>query len=346
MTADFASAAVPDSARRRAAIGTPSCLMPPVAICRVCMWLAVSTAGPAALPKVAWLDGLPEGQPWFLWLSFPDPHHPFDPPIDEVRARVDWRSLDLPAAHPGSSERIEEILAEKPRHWLDWYQGRFANPEGGPSGFRPSSLRHDQVREINGMIHVENELIDEAHARLLRWLDESGLDDNTDILYTSDHGELQGDYGLMFKGPYHVEALLRVPLIWRPARSSDMRTRSLDDPVGHVDIAPTLCKIAGLEIPETMDGAPLPTKPGAGRAHVLTTWDSQFAAVGMHLRTIYHDGFLCTAYEASSTHGGGQFPVLWKLWGGYRRIRDDLVALLRAQLRTGRVPPLRVSAST
>ena len=110
---------------------------------------------------IAYLDSLDPDDNWFVWMSFPDPHHPWDPPQSEAR-RINWRDLDLPAGHPGSREKIEKILAQKPRHWLDWYQGRFRNFEGGPSSFVPCQMTHDQVREINAMIHVENELIDIA----------------------------------------------------------------------------------------------------------------------------------------------------------------------------------------
>ena len=45
----------------------------------------------------------------------------------------------------------------------------------------------------------------------------SGFAERTDVIVTTDHGELQGDFGLLFKGPYHTDGLLRLPLIWRPA---------------------------------------------------------------------------------------------------------------------------------
>ena len=49
----------------------------------------------------------------------------------------------------GDSEKIVEILLQKPKHWLDWYEGRFRNNEGGPSSFIPCQLTDDQVREVN-----------------------------------------------------------------------------------------------------------------------------------------------------------------------------------------------------
>jgi arylsulfatase A-like enzyme len=334
-------------------------------------WIAART--------VEWLRALRADEPFFCWVSFPDPHHPFDPPWDEVRRRApDFRDRALPAGHPGAPDAIRRVLAKKPRHWLDWYEGRHRNPEGGPTGFAPGALSHDQLREVDAMIQVENELIDDAVGRVLAFLRNSGRDEDTDIVFTSDHGELQGDFGLLFKGPYHVESLLRVPLVWRPAPSADVASEVIDEPVGLVDLAPTFLSIAGLEAPAEMQGRPLPAARGSGRERVITTFDSQFAAVGMHLRTIYRDGFLCTAYTPSTKHLGGRFPFYWTVWGrgsrlprydgtegelydlredprqwenlwsdpARKRIKDDLLADLHAHMPRERVPPLPVSAPT
>lgn len=262
---------------------------------------------------IAWLSTLRADEPFFLWLSFPDPHHPFDPPAEEVARRVSFRDLPLPPGHPGTPDAITRILAKRPRHWLDWYEGRFKNPEGGPVRFAPRSFTHDQVREVNAMILVENELIDEAVGRVIGAL--APRDASTDVFFTSDHGELQGDYGLMFKGPYHVDALMRVPLVWRPAPSAGVVPAEIREPVGLVDLAPTFCTIAGLPVPAWMQGTPLPVQPGSGRERVITTFDSNFAPVGMHLRTIYRDGWLCTMYEPSTQDVGGRYPLYWRVWG-------------------------------
>jgi arylsulfatase A-like enzyme len=315
--------------------------------------------------------------PWACWMSFPDPHHPLDPPYDEVRARIDWRDVPLPEGHPRSSDTIRALLSKRPRHWLDWYEGRYKNPEGGPISFSPAAFTEDQIREVNAMIHVENELVDEAIGRVLAELAARGVLDDTDVIVTTDHGELQGDLGLMFKGPYHVDSLLRVPLIWKPAKRAAIDPSKVTMPVGLVDIAPTLCAIAGVDVPEWMQGAPLPTRDDGSRARVLTTFDSQFAAVGMHLRTIHADGWTCTRYLPSD-HRGGRFALYWAIWGRGSRIprydgtegelydtrddphgyedrwndrsvrarRDELLADLHAHLPPERATPLPFAAPT
>ena len=47
---------------------------------------------------IAWLDSLGADDDWFCWMSFPDPHHPWDPPASEL-GRIDWRDVPLPAGY-------------------------------------------------------------------------------------------------------------------------------------------------------------------------------------------------------------------------------------------------------
>lgn len=252
---------------------------------------------------IAELDTYSGDDNWFVWMSFPDPHHPWDPPASEL-SRVPWQDLNLPAGHPGSDNAIARILAEKPAHWLGYWDGSFSNQEGAPGNFRPGELTHDNIREINAKVHVMNELVDEACGRVLRHLADKGWLGETDVFFTSDHGELQGDFGLLYKGPFHTDALMRVPFIWRPAVSAGVTPAEVTDPVGHLDLAATFCAVAGIEVPGWIEGRPLPTADGEGtHQRALCEWDSQFPAYGMHLRSIYRDGWLCTVYEPST---GGQ----------------------------------------
>jgi arylsulfatase A-like enzyme len=308
-------------------------------------------------------------------MSFPDPHHPWDPPASELR-RVDWRDLDLPAGHPGSNDAIRDVLAGKPAHWLAWWEGRWPNREGGPGSFCPGTLTHDQLREVNAKVHVMNELIDEAVGRVLRRVAARGFGDDTDVLFTTDHGELQGDFGLLYKGPFHTDALMRIPLVWRPAPSAGVPAADVSDPVGQVDLAPTFCAIAGIPAASWMQGEALPVAPGPGRERVLCEWDSQFPSHGMHLRSVYRDGWLCTVYEPSTDgqptgleavlgdgvltpagiHYDGSEGELYDVdedphqfhnrWDdpAVRALRDDLRADLYDSLPDARATPLLVDA--
>jgi arylsulfatase A-like enzyme len=303
---------------------------------------------------IAYLDSLDPADDWFVWMSFPDPHHPWDPPASEL-GRVNWRDLDLPAFYPGSWEKIEAILAQKPRHWLDWYKGRTVTTFEAPPDFVPERVTPDQIREITALIHIENELVDEACGRVWRRIVERGWEQDTDIIYTTDHGELQGDFGLLFKGPHHVDSLMRLPLIWKPAASAGVPAAAVAAPVGHVDLAPTFCAIAGLPAPDWMQGQALPQHAAEAaaqrRERVITEWDSEFKGLTIRLRSIYRDGHVCTAYEKSSLYDGSEGelydlrndPQQWRnLWSdaAYGKLKSDLLADLRDHLPPPREPPI------
>ncbi len=231
---------------------------------------------------IAWLDGLGADDDWFCWMSFPDPHHPWDPPASELD-RVDWRDVPLPVGYLTDAAAREAVLDAKPRHWRAWYDGRLVSNYEAPRRWVPATLTPDQVREVNARNAVEVELIDEALGRVLAAIAARGWTDDVDVIFTTDHGELQGDFGLLFKGPYHVDALMRLPFVWRPAPSAAVPAGVVHRPVGHVDLAPTFCAIAGIEAPGWMEGRALPVDDGdadeRGFERVLTEWDSELFGV-------------------------------------------------------------------
>lgn len=256
---------------------------------------------------ISWLDSLAADDDWFCWMSFPDPHHPWDPPKSE-RHRIDWRDVPLPAGYPQSATEREAILDDKPRHWRAWYDGTLVSNYEAPHDWVPATMTADQVREVNAMNAIECELIDEALGRVMASITARGWGDDVDVIFTTDHGEFQGDFGLLFKGPYHVDALMRIPLVWRPAPSSTASPSVVSRPVGLVDLAPTFCAIAGLPVPGWMEGKPLPVDDTdadtRGFERVLTEWDSDLFGVAVHLRTICRDGWVCTAYQPGHSHDG------------------------------------------
>ncbi|HET6875417.1 MAG TPA: sulfatase-like hydrolase/transferase [Acidimicrobiales bacterium] len=303
---------------------------------------------------IAWLDSLDAGQDWFCWMSFPDPHHPWDPPQSEM-ARIDWRDVPLPAGYPESRQERDAVIDAKPRHWRLWYDGSLVSNYEAPARWVPATLTADQVREVNARNAVECELIDEALGRVLAAIAARGWADDLDVIFTTDHGELQGDFGLLFKGPYHVDGLMRLPLIWRPAPSAGVPAAVVRSPVGLVDLAPTMCGIAGLSPADWMQGEALPSVDGEGPGRALTEWDSELFGVGVHLRTVTRDGWVCTVYLPGTVHDGteGELYDLAEdplqqvnLWDdpARRGVRDDLVADLLDAQPPARRPRLEVEA--
>ncbi|HKI74138.1 MAG TPA: sulfatase-like hydrolase/transferase [Pseudomonadales bacterium] len=304
---------------------------------------------------INWFRELDGTEPFFCWMSFPDPHHPWDPPASEC-SRVNWRDVPLPSLYSADKADNERLLADKPKHWYAYYDASLWTNVEAPLDFIPRDLTADQVREINAMNHIENELIDEAIGRVLGWLREHGRLDNTDVFFTADHGELQGDFGLMFKGPYHVDALMRLPFIWQPASSANVSPDHVTLPVGHLDLAATFCEIAGIETPTWVEGKPLPVSnqqaEQTGRENVLTEWDSEHGPIDIHIKSIYNKaGWLATTYEKGHLYGGSE-GELYNMnddpeqrvnrWDdkSCRGLRDDLIRTLYDELPPAREPRL------
>jgi len=217
----------------------------------------------------------------------------------------------------------------------------------------------DQVREVNARNAVECELIDEALGRVMARIDERGWAEDVDVVFTSDHGELQGDFGLLFKGPYHVDSLMRVPLVWRPAPARRLRPSVVTKAVGLIDLAPTFCAIGGVDPPEWLQGTPLPVDDvdaeSRSPAAVYTEWDSELFGVAMHLRTVVADGLVCSAYAPGTVHEGTE-GELYSLdddptqvinrWdeAAWRPRRDELVAALHGHRPSPRTPRPRLES--
>jgi arylsulfatase A-like enzyme len=264
------------------------------------------------------LNGQSDNADWFCWMSFPDPHHPWDPPASE-RHRVNWHDVALPANYPEAPELRESLLDQKARHWRAWYDGRVVSNYEAPAKWVPATMTADQVREVNALNAIEVELIDEAIGRVLGMLVAKGWDSDVDVIFTSDHGELQGDFGLLFKGPYHVDGLMRLPLIWRPAPSSGVSPAVVHAPVSLVSLAATFLEVAGQSAPSWMEGATLPMSDEEAAAHsfeaTVTEWDSVLFGVSVHVRSVVTSDYLYTEYGVGTMHDGTE--------GELYDLRDD-----------------------
>lgn len=208
---------------------------------------------------VEWLNQV-DG-PFFGWVSFTDPHHPMDPPAPWCDRYAPEDTLEvLPKIHPdefANKPALHKILSDGLRgRPLEW-----ANPGGA------TLTRGELARMTAGYYGMVSQL-DHAVGRVLDALDERGLTDDTLVIVTSDHGEFLGEHQLIFKGPFGYDSLLRVPLLVRgPGMDAG---RVVTDPVGTIDLAPTILGAAGIQAPDWMEGSSLAERP---REYVLTEND-------------------------------------------------------------------------
>ncbi len=130
----------------------------------------------------------------------------------------------------------------------------------------------DKSREFLAQYYGLVSCVDDNIGRLMAWLNEKEISNNTIVLLVSDHGEMAGEHGLREKKIYY-EASTHVPYILRLPNSfsvSGQRCQALVDPA--VDSMPTLLDLCGMSIPEAVQGksfAPLLTgKTGSVREEI------------------------------------------------------------------------------
>lgn len=212
------------------------------------------------------LDERSADEPFFLTMSFPDPHHPFTPPGKY------WDMYDPDdVALPPSFGQGETPPLQALRNALDAQQG-------GREGQDPFAVTEREAREIIALTYGSISMIDDAIGRVVAKLERRGLAENTVICFTSDHGDFMGDHGLMLKLLMHYQGLIRVPFIWSdPHRPADSETNSRLS--SSIDIAPTLLNRAGIQPYVGIQGRDLFAE-GPGREGLLIEEDSQRNMIG------------------------------------------------------------------
>ena len=175
-------------------------------------------------------------QPFFLQCSFPDPHHPFTPP-GRYWDLYDPQQVDLPesfgAALHGAPPPIQALRAQR------------AHAASFRPGHAAFAATEQEVREALALNYGNISFIDAAVGQVMARLKSLGLDENTVVIMTSDHGDLMGERGLLFKGGLHYNAITRVPLIWRDT-AAERQSGVRHDLVQTPDVAATVLARAGL----------------------------------------------------------------------------------------------------
>ena len=190
-------------------------------------------------------------------------------------------------------------------------------------------------------------MIDDQVDRVLAALRDSGLEDNTIIIFTSDHGELLGDHGLLFKGPHHYDCLLRVPTLIRWPGTISPGTQ-VDELVEFIDLSATILELAGIEVPVGMQGRSiLPMLlggPAESRDSVLV--ERQDLYWNLDLRTLRTTEWKLNYYRGRPfgelydlKNDPNEFINLWND-PGYNGVKQDLTCtLLDRILTTADLPP-------
>ncbi len=178
--------------------------------------------------------------PFMAVVSYPDPHHPFTPP----GKYFDMYSPD-DYVMPGTYGDKHNDSA--PHYQRAIRQGA-SGLRRGVNMFAPTET---ELREMAAKEYGMISMIDDSIGKILSELDALDLRKNTIVVFTSDHGDMFGDHGVMLKGAMHYEGCTRVPLLIDvPAMAAGV-SQSL---ISSLDLGPTLLAQAGLKAFHGMQG--------------------------------------------------------------------------------------------
>ncbi len=239
-------------------------------------------------------------QPFFVWASFHDPHPPYLVPEP-------WASMYDPADMqpgqlvPGEFEHMPPhyALTQQPEPDFSAYQETVhAN-----HGFRSHLTQEGRLRKNMAVYYGMISFMDQQIGRMLETLDRLGLAENTLVVFSTDHGHFLGQHGLIAKGVFHYEDMLRLPFLVRwpgqvPAGASSAAIQSL------VDLAPTFADLAGLDIPGIMQGVSQ-ARVWRGEQESVRSWaivENRHQPRVLQVRTYIEERYKLTIYR-SQTYG-------------------------------------------
>jgi choline-sulfatase len=179
-----------------------------------------------------------EDQPFMLSVHFDKPHFPIKPPkkyFDKYHGRLEL---------PGIPENYIEST-------VPFIKKAIAHNETGHHYGTDFDIQLKALEAYYGCV----EWVDDAVGRIVETLDYLGFKENTIVIYSSDHGEMGGEHGTWQKTLF-FDAAARVPMIirWPGKVKAGIRTGEI---AGLVDMFPTICEAAGLDIPTTCEGISL-----------------------------------------------------------------------------------------
>lgn len=198
--------------------------------------------------ELAWFLDADKGEPFFLFYNISQPHMP----LADIPER--YKRMYAPAEVP---LRPNVFADGKPAYEEKWfliylwdylfYDQHLPHTVTLPDGF---DLRHLTALYRGSVTWADDQL-----GELMRQLASAGLDEDTIIVFTSDHGDNLGSHQLFNKDRLYEESI-RVPMIYRwPA---GLAPRKIDTQVASlVDVMPTALSLAGLDIPNMVQGTNL-----------------------------------------------------------------------------------------
>lgn len=184
-------------------------------------------------------------QPLLMYLNFFEPHPPYTGPFNDL---YDPETMPVGPAflqRPESGSLVNRLRA-------DYYMNGGLNPLGAAGGDFHDTTTEAGWRKLRAQYFANITLVDRQLAKVFAALVDSGMWDNTVIVFTSEHGEMAGDHGMLEKRSLYEQSA-RVPLLMRIPEMGNGQ-KHIAGSFGHVDLAPTLLELMGAEIPAHLQG--------------------------------------------------------------------------------------------
>jgi len=213
--------------------------------------------------SIKWMDGRDKGKPFFLMTHFKATHEPFDYPdrnkdlysdveIPEPASLYDFGAETTGRTFPG--QKLENMYkrwlayqAEPDKFWT-YYPGMPFTAEGLDSTAARKKIYQKFIKDYLRC----GAAIDQNIGRLLDYLEETGLAENTVVIYTADQGYFLGEHGFFDKRLIYEESL-RMPFVVRYPKEIKGGTR-IDDIILNIDFPALFADYAGLEKPAFIQG--------------------------------------------------------------------------------------------
>jgi arylsulfatase A-like enzyme len=290
-------------------------------------------------------NGIYGDKPFYLHCSFPDPHYPLYPP-EEYQEMYNPEEIELPP----SFKDIERL-----------YNHEYLGPLLENPPFKKAFLREsseEEVKNITALTYASISYVDFCIGQILAALEKLGYSDNTMVLFSSDHGDLMGDHGLLFKGPCPFNGVLQIPLIWKVPGVSEGST--CDSLVSTIDLPKTILSMLDIREryhPPDMQGfnitGILTDTDVSIRSSVFIENDEEIGPLESRLRHLITQDYKLTVYETAPEFGdlydrNNDPNELNNLWDdpSYRDIRCKLLnQCLRENLKAQTKYPKRIAGS-
>lgn len=213
----------------------------------------------------AWIDARKDSEtPFFLMVSWPDPHHPFNPPGK-------YWDMYNPADMP-----VPEAFSRNDWTPPDYVSSAIKAREAGKAfvkGFGSFACSKQEALEARALTCGMIAMIDDSVGKLENAVEHMKQGAETVRIFTSDHGDHLGDHQLLLKGAEQYEQITRVPFIWAdPKGAHGIR----EDGIGQThDIGSTILAHAKVQSSWGMQGQALPVAGGQTRDAAFVQYDQQ-----------------------------------------------------------------------